>query len=97
MLERRQAPPQRSFLRGLVYFNNRQSAVDCLIRDISDLGARLKFPDSVVLPDAIELYIPQRTRRFPPPFGAGPAQRSASHSTNRDALRVSLTRSIPLT
>jgi hypothetical protein len=34
--------------------------VDCLIREISSAGARLVFSDSVSLPDALELHIPQK-------------------------------------
>jgi hypothetical protein len=58
--ERRRAARQKSFLRGTIYFNNRRSAVDCLIRDISPHGARLIFSDSIATPDVLELYIPQK-------------------------------------
>src|SRR5262249_3386861 len=58
--ERRKSTRQKSFLRGCIYFNNRRSAVDCLIRDISDVGARLLFSDAISIPDAIELYIPHK-------------------------------------
>ena len=60
MSERRQSTRQKSFLRGCVYFNNRRSATDCLIRDISPTGARLIFSDTVSIPDLVELYIPQK-------------------------------------
>ena len=60
MSERRQSTRQKSFLRGCIYFNNRRSATDCLIRDISTTGARLIFSDSVSVPDVVELYIPQK-------------------------------------
>ncbi len=59
-VERRQSARQKSFLRGCIYFNNRRSAVDCLIRDISEHGARLTFSDTISIPDCIELYIPQK-------------------------------------
>jgi hypothetical protein len=58
--ERRRTARQKSFLRGMIYFNNRRNAVDCLIRDISQYGARLIFSDSVTTPDALDLYIPQK-------------------------------------
>ena len=58
--ERRRSPRQKSFLRGVVYFNHRRSAVDCLVRDISDHGARLIFSDPVTTPDAVELHIVQK-------------------------------------
>src|SRR3954469_16671823 len=59
-MERRRTARQKSFLRGMIYFNNRRSAVDCLIRDISPYGARLIFSDAVTTPDVLELYIPQK-------------------------------------
>jgi hypothetical protein len=62
MVERRHSARQKSFLRGCIYFNNRQSAVDCLIRDISNHGARLRFSDSISIPDSFELYIPQKNQ-----------------------------------
>jgi hypothetical protein len=59
-VERRKSTRQKSFLRGMIYFNNRRNAVDCLIRDISTYGARLIFSDAVTVPDVLELYIPQK-------------------------------------
>ena len=44
----------------MIYFNNRRSAVDCLIRDISSHGARLIFSDTISTPDVVEIYIPQK-------------------------------------
>jgi hypothetical protein len=60
MAERRTASRQKSFLQGRIYFNNRRSSVDCLIRDYSETGARLKFSESIAVPEAMELYIPIR-------------------------------------
>ena len=60
MSERRIAQRQKSFLRGCIYYNNRRSATDCLIRDISQTGARLIFSDAVNIPDMVDLYIPQK-------------------------------------
>ncbi len=65
MAERRRSTRQKSFLRGCVYFNKRRSAVDCLIRDISDEGARIVFSDAVSVPDIIDLYIPQKEQTVP--------------------------------
>ena len=58
--ERRRSARQKSFLRGMIYFNNRRNVVDCLIRDFSPYGARLIFSDAVTTPDVLELYIPQK-------------------------------------
>lgn len=60
MSERRNTTRKKAFLQGRIYFNNRRSALDCLIRDISDTGAKLIFSDSVQTPDSIELYVPQK-------------------------------------
>ncbi len=60
MAERRRSVRNKSFLRGCVYFNKRRGAMDCLIRDISDEGARIIFSDAVSVPDVVELYSPQK-------------------------------------
>jgi hypothetical protein len=60
MAERRRSPRHKSFLRGCVYFNKRRNAFDCLIRDLSDEGARIVFSETVIVPDVIELYIAQK-------------------------------------
>jgi len=60
MAERRHSARQKSFLRGCVYFNKRRNAIDCLIRDISDAGARIIFSDTVSIPDVVDLHIPQK-------------------------------------
>ncbi len=60
MAERRRSVRKKSFLRGCVYFDKRRGAMDCLIRDISDEGARIIFSDAVSIPDVVELYIPQK-------------------------------------
>jgi hypothetical protein len=58
--ERRTSARQKSFLRGCIYFNNRRSTLDCLIRDISSTGARLIFSDAVTVPDIVDIFIPQK-------------------------------------
>ena len=58
MAERRQASRQRSFLRGQVYLGNSPSAVNCLVRDMSDTGARLTFSAPIAATDMLELHIP---------------------------------------
>ena len=60
MSERRVAPRQKSFLRGCIYFNNRRSVMDCLVRDLTEDGARIIFSHAVNVPDIVELYIPQK-------------------------------------
>lgn len=60
MRDRRIATRQRSFLQGRIIFNKGRSSIDCLIRDISETGAKLVFSDSVVIPDVVDLYIPNK-------------------------------------
>ena len=60
MEERRKVTRYKSLLRGRVYFNNRSSTADCLVRDISSHGARLIFADEVMIPDIVDLYIPAK-------------------------------------
>jgi uncharacterized small protein (DUF1192 family) len=60
MGERRNARRAKSFLQGFVYVSRKRGALACLIRDLSDKGARIIFSDTVTLPDMVELYIPQR-------------------------------------
>jgi hypothetical protein len=60
--ERRRRARQKSFLRGCIYFNNRGSSVECLIRDMSQYGARILISGSINIPDVVDLYIPQKGR-----------------------------------
>ncbi len=60
MAEHRRAARQKSFLQGRIYFNNRRSSVDCVIRDISPTGARLTFSSGVETPALVELHVPNK-------------------------------------
>jgi len=51
---------QRTFLKGTLYYDNRQASIDCVIRDLSDSGARLMFEHAAIVPDNVELFIPQK-------------------------------------
>ena len=64
MKERRLVQRHKSLLRGRIYFNNRNSTAECLVRDISTHGARLLFEDEVTIPDIVELYMPQKRRTY---------------------------------
>jgi hypothetical protein len=58
--ERRASRRQKSFLRGVVYFDKRRTQMACMVRDLSDSGARIVLSQAIALPDLIELQIPQR-------------------------------------
>ena len=64
MSEKRQAPRSKSFLRGFVYFANSPSATECLVRDFSATGARLKFSSSPAASDILDLNIPVKGETF---------------------------------
>ena len=64
MGERRNSRRTKSFLRGFVYVSRKRGALSCLIRDLSDKGARIIFSDTVTLPDVFDLYIPRRDQNF---------------------------------
>jgi hypothetical protein len=64
MSEHRRETRQRVFLKGRVVFNNGSSSLDCLVRDMSPTGARLVMSEATTLPDAFDLYIPQKDRTY---------------------------------
>jgi PilZ domain len=64
MPERRSDSRQKSFLQGRIFFNNRRTSVDCLVRDISEHGARLNFSCMTATPDVVELYIPNKNETY---------------------------------
>jgi PilZ domain-containing protein len=57
---RRASRRQKSFLRGVVYFDKRRSETACLVRDLSEDGARIVLSQTITIPNVIELQIPQR-------------------------------------
>jgi PilZ domain-containing protein len=58
--ESRTAIRQRTFLKGTLYYDNRRASMECVIRDMSDSGARLNFEHPVTVPDDVELFIPHK-------------------------------------
>lgn len=65
MIEKRGSPRQsRCFFRAFVYFEGNGTAVDCVVRDISDTGARLQFPKPQKLSEFLDLYIPVKGQSY---------------------------------
>ncbi|MGO9046516.1 MAG: PilZ domain-containing protein [Xanthobacteraceae bacterium] len=64
MIERRALVRHKTFIKGRIYFNNRLSSMDCIVRDVTDNGARLQVSESVALPDVFELYLPSKDEHF---------------------------------
>ena len=62
--ERRAFARHKTFIKGRIYFNNRLSTVDCIVRDLADIGARLEVPENVTIPESFELYLPTRDEHF---------------------------------
>jgi hypothetical protein len=60
MNNRRQSKRQKCLLQGRIYFNSRKLSVECMIRDLSGAGARLKVTEAVAFPEMVELYIPPK-------------------------------------
>jgi hypothetical protein len=52
----------KSYLHGFAYFGKAGTAVECVVHDISDSGARLKFLATPPIVDTIELHIPIKGR-----------------------------------
>jgi len=63
--DQRIAPRLKALLAAKISFNNGQSTLDCLIRNLSDTGAKLIVSAAVTLPECFDLIIPQKseTRR----------------------------------
>ena len=59
------APRARTFLKGIVYYDNRHASIECTVRDLSDTGARIVFATLVTVPDVLELHIPQKQITLP--------------------------------
>ena len=55
MEEKRRALRRRTLKGARVVFNNRQSSIDCVVRNLSDDGARLDLVSSIGVPDRLLL------------------------------------------
>lgn len=64
MSDKRKEARQRTFLKGRIIFNNGASSMDCLVRDLSSIGARLALTETATLPDTFDLFIPQKERTY---------------------------------
>jgi hypothetical protein len=57
MLDRRKLHRGRTYLGGRIAFNNRSSTFDCLVRNLSQDGARIVFSDAAILPGEFDFTI----------------------------------------
>jgi hypothetical protein len=60
MQERREFQRGRTYLGGRLAFNNQYCTIDCLVRNMSQNGAKLVFQGTVLLPGEFELTLPQK-------------------------------------
>jgi hypothetical protein len=60
---RRQGPRQRTMLAAQIELNNGGSALDCLVRNLSDGGARIKIEAAHTLPDRFQLHLIKTSTR----------------------------------
>ncbi len=64
MVEKRGKPRRKSLLHGFVYFDDNPCAVECVVREMSETGARLKFDVPLLPVDSFELDIPIRGQKL---------------------------------
>lgn len=64
MIERRQSARSRVIYSGVVGYNERQSTVECVIRNVSEAGAKVEFDNPAVLPGVIDLLIAKKNRAY---------------------------------
>ena len=58
--------PRKTFLAGVIYFDQRKQTIKCIIRELSAESASLVCQDAAAIPvKTIELYIPSQNEFFP--------------------------------
>lgn len=60
MSERRTTHRRRSYLGATIAFNERRSTMDCLVRNLTEAGAKIDFPHGVLIPDRFDITVPHR-------------------------------------
>jgi PilZ domain len=55
--ESERSPRKRTLKTGRIVFNNRNSTIDCTVRNLSKHGALLLLPHIVEIPDDFELHV----------------------------------------
>lgn len=57
MMDKRASPRHRTLKGAHIVFNNGASTIDCIVRDLSETGARLKVTTVLGIPDLFDLLI----------------------------------------
>ena len=63
MSERRDDARKRCLLSAKIEFNDRQSVMDCVVRDRSDKGMRIKLPSAARVPGEFDLHVVDRGQK----------------------------------
>jgi hypothetical protein len=58
MSERRKAQRSRTYLGGQIVFNRRFSTLDCLVKNLSQHGAKIVFSSASAIPGEFDVLIP---------------------------------------
>jgi len=58
--QRRASPRSRTLLKGHIIYNSGVSRMECIVRDLSEAGARIVFAQPVKVPPEFELQIPKK-------------------------------------
>ncbi|WP_310619904.1 PilZ domain-containing protein [Flexibacterium corallicola] len=61
--ERREKLRRKTLKEGRIVFGDHDRVIDCVIRDLSDTGARLQTANTQGIPDEFYLYIVQLRQR----------------------------------
>ncbi len=64
MEKSRKTERSRAILGATVIYNNKNSTVECQIRNISKTGARLSISDTVSLPEEFDIEVPQKGKTY---------------------------------
>jgi hypothetical protein len=63
-VDRRNAVRNRALMTGTLRFKTRNGALSCVVRNLSDAGARLVAEGSYWIPERFELEVPHRDMRI---------------------------------
>jgi hypothetical protein len=61
-MEKRKSPRQRSFLRGVLRLGDQNYSMSCIVRDLSETGAKLRFKSPTSFTGKVELHIPEKQK-----------------------------------
>ena len=64
MLDRRNSQRRRVYYGGRIAFNDRQSTIDCIVRNMSSTGALIECPGNGPLPKQVDLIIHTKETAF---------------------------------